>query len=495
MPLFLWVLCFSIFFIGVPRAGASSHTWVEVRSAHFRVITDVGEKRGIEVARHCEQMRAAFSILMPKANVDDPAPLLIFALRGEQEVDQLTTTQKRAARHAGVFIPGSDENLIVLDATGNPWHTLFHEYAHELLHSNSSNAQTWFEEGFADYFSTLRPEEKTVEVGRVPLGELEFLRGGGRLLRLSELAEVNQDSQIYNQNGPMQATFYAQSWLLVHYLFDHGLIGHSRDLFSMTGEGLPLEDALPRAFGVTQRQLEDALLSYAQGQQFRFFSLPWSPTRADSTEVKVLSEVTAAALTLEARQHCMQESSAGDVASLMAEYHGLLARDPGNPEVLRGMGILSMATGSYRESLDYLQEAVEKDGANPLNHHALSRLLNLMEMRDMEFAQGKAMAEHEAQAALALDPQYADAFFLLSSAEERQGKLEDAIDLVRRASALSPRVEAYKLALADIEIKRHEYPRAMALLQQLAKSRDSDIAQKAESFLSTNTQQSASGNK
>ena len=491
MPLFRRVLLSPVvLLLAITHARASDHTWRDVRSAHFRVITDAGESRGVEVVRRCEQMREAFSILMPQARVDDPAPLLILALHGEQEVDEITATQ-RSSRHSGVFIPGNDANFILFDATGNPWHTLFHEYAHELLHNNSSSAtQTWFEEGFAEYFSTLEPHEKTVELGRVPLGELQFLREKGKLMRLSELARVNQNSEIYNQNGPMQATFYAQSWLLVHYLFDRQLIGRAQTLFSMTGDGMPFEDAVPAALGKTRQQLEDELLSYAQGEQFRFFSLPWV-AEPEKVEVKSLSEVTALALKLEARQRCSYEHVKETAASFSAEYRRLLEQEPDNPDALRALGVALMNSGNYRESLHCLQKAVELDSHDARNHDALARLLNRMETSTAQLGEITATAEQQAQAALDLDPQYADALFIAGSAHARSGQLENAIALIRKASALSPRAEAYKLALADAEMKQRNYAPAVALLHQLSKSHDPEIAREAESFLSANTPQTA----
>lgn len=493
MPLFRWLLlspAVLLLALASPYARAADHVWQDIRSSHFRVITDAGESRGIEVVRHCEQMRAAFSILMPQARVDDPAPLLILALHGEQEVDEVTAAQ-RNSRHAGVFIPGNDANFIVFDATGNPWHTLFHEYAHELLHNNSSSAtQTWFEEGFAEYFSTLETHERTIELGRVPLGELQFLREKGKLMRLSELAKVNQNSEIYTQNGPMQAMFYAQSWLLVHYLFDRELIGRAQTLFSMTGEGIAFEDAVPAALGKTRQQLEDELLSYAQGEQFHFFSLPWA-AQPEKIEVKSLAEVSASALRLEAHQHCSPEYVKGNTGSFAAEYRRLLEQEPDNPDALRSLGVALMDSGNYHESLLYLQKAVELGGHDAHNHDALARLLNRMETNAAQLGETTITAEQQAQAALNLNPQYADALFIAGSAQARRGQLENAIALIRQASALSPRADAYKLAVANIEMKQSNYTPAIALLHQLVKSRDPEIAREAESFLSANTRQTA----
>ena len=43
-----------------PSAYAGEPQWMEIRSPHFSVVTDAGEKRGREVAMRFEQMRAVF---------------------------------------------------------------------------------------------------------------------------------------------------------------------------------------------------------------------------------------------------------------------------------------------------------------------------------------------------------------------------------------------------------------------------------------------------
>src|SRR5690242_955040 len=133
----------------LPLHSSDKH-WFEIRTAHFRVVTDLSSKRGVEVARRCEQMRAAFALLMNRAKTHDPAPLLIFALDGQKEVDDFAGDTNRG-KHAGLFLPGTDQIFILVDASGDPWHAVYHEYAHELLNANTSTAvQAWFDEGFAE---------------------------------------------------------------------------------------------------------------------------------------------------------------------------------------------------------------------------------------------------------------------------------------------------------------------------------------------------------
>lgn len=491
------VLFFGLFILGTAQAWASDSIWLQIRSPHFRVITNAGEKHALEVVTRCEQMRTAFLMLMPKATADDPAPLLIFALRNQQEVDDLAQGQVGKLRHAGIFLPGSDQSFILLDTSNEPSRTVYHEYAHELLHANTSaSVQTWFEEGFAEYFSTLKSSSKGIEVGQVPVSELQFLRQNGKLLRLSDLVRVNQNSDIYNHNGASQAAFYAQSWLLVHYLFDHGLINRAQPFFSAMAAGASLDEAMLDSFGIKPEKLENELLAYARGDKFRYFSLPAAVSdRSPDITMNNLNEVTASALELEIRSHVRIEGTKTEALQLAATYKSLLHRDPENVAALRGLGLAYLELGEYQSSFAPLRNAVQRDPNSAVNHHALARLLNAMDSAGLQDAHPEFSVEHEAQTCTSLEPHFADAYRIEASALASRGKFDEAIAMMGHAVALSPRMESYQLNLADLELRRHDYAPALALLHRLQNSHDPEVVKQAEYFLSSDVREAVpSGN-
>src|SRR3984893_15034759 len=137
---------------------AGEPQWVEVRSPNFSVVTDAGEKRGREVAMRFEQMRGVFGALLTKANVNLPVPLQIVAFRNTREMRQVAPLFKgKPTQVAGLFQGGTDRSFIMLDmSVENHWAVVFHEYAHELMNGNLHTATApWFEEGFAEYFSSI----------------------------------------------------------------------------------------------------------------------------------------------------------------------------------------------------------------------------------------------------------------------------------------------------------------------------------------------------
>src|SRR5258708_7764374 len=210
----------------VPPAYGDAPQWVEIRSPHFSVITDAGEKRGREVAMRFEQMRAVFSALMTKVNVNIPIPLQIVAFRNTKEFRQFAPLwHGKPTELAGLFQGGEDRSFIMLDmSVENPWRVVFHEYAHQLMNGVlSRQMDPWFEEGFAEYFSTIEVDNKEARVGKPPESAYLVLQQNN-MLKITDLLKVRQNSQTYNESGDHRTVFYAESDMLVHYIYDNHLI-------------------------------------------------------------------------------------------------------------------------------------------------------------------------------------------------------------------------------------------------------------------------------
>ena len=152
----LFAGCVLLSLLWVSPAQAAEK-WVEIRSPHFVVTTDAGEKRGREVALRFEQMRAIFGQIMLKDKVNIPVPLSIIAFRNNKELKQHGPLYNgKAVELAGFFQQAGDRDYILLDTSGEDnWPTVFHEYAHLLLNGNFPPSDAWFDEGFAEYFSTI----------------------------------------------------------------------------------------------------------------------------------------------------------------------------------------------------------------------------------------------------------------------------------------------------------------------------------------------------
>lgn len=245
----------------VPFALAAEPQWIEIKSPHFSVVTDAGEKRGRDAAVRFEQMRAVFGALMTKATVNLPVPLQIVAFRNGKELRQVVPLwHGKPIKVAGLFQPGPDRSFIMLDmSVENPWTVVFHEYAHQLMNGVlTAEIDPWFEEGFAEYFSTIEVDGKQARVGKVPEYEYDILREEG-FAKVADLLKVQHNSATYNESGDHRTIFYAESGILVHYLYDNGLIPKLATYFTLKiDKGLSVEDAVQQTFGMSAAQFDKA---------------------------------------------------------------------------------------------------------------------------------------------------------------------------------------------------------------------------------------------
>ena len=124
----------------------------------------------------------------------------------------------------------------------NPWSVVFHEYAHQLMNGNiSAPTDPWFDEGFAEYFSSIEVDSKQARVGKVPEIDYRILQQDG-FMHIADLFKVRHDSTAYNESGDHRTVFYAESAMVVHYLYDNNLIPKMAAYFEDVD--LPIADGL-----------------------------------------------------------------------------------------------------------------------------------------------------------------------------------------------------------------------------------------------------------
>ena len=122
-------------------AVAAEKPWIEVRSEHFRVISNGAEMDTRRVAREFEQMRTVFATQYPSMTLDSGSPFLVLAPRDEGSMKALIPSawKRKGAKPAGFFLHGWDRQYAVvqldLDRPG-AFQIVYHEYTHNILHQN-----------------------------------------------------------------------------------------------------------------------------------------------------------------------------------------------------------------------------------------------------------------------------------------------------------------------------------------------------------------------
>jgi hypothetical protein len=280
--------------LATPAPAAEPSPWLEIHSTHFTVITDAGEKKGKEVALRFEQMRAVFATLLMKDRLNQPVPLTILAFKNDKNYYQSAPLRQGRDNQAqpidvpGFFLPGEDHNFIVLNLfEEESWRAVAHDFAHLLLNYNypakaDGSSPGWFDEGLAEYFSSIRLDDRQYEIGgdpelhsaystdllenqrevRNPPKSLTELLSGQVWLALPDLLTMKHDTSTYTE-GTHHTLFYAQAWMTMHYLLHEKKLPETGTYFDLAeNQHVPVEEAIQKAYGVTSAQFDQAVKDY-----------------------------------------------------------------------------------------------------------------------------------------------------------------------------------------------------------------------------------------
>ncbi len=439
---------------------ARAQNWMEVRSPHFSVVTDAGEKRGRELALQYEQMRAVFGTLIQRPAVNIPVPVQIIAVRDNKGMRQILPWFKGKPTDAvGLFLGGEARNFILLDLSSEGrGTTVVYGFAHLLLQANYPPTQPWFDEGFAEYFSTIRVSNKQVRLGAPPQTLLDVLREN-KLLPVTELFGV--DAGILREDSSdRRLIFSAHSWLLVHYLIERKKLSETGEYFNLVqNQNLPIPEAFRRAFGMGPDELDRQLEAYRRGQvrQVTFEA----PPGLDAGGYQAAPLDQADTRTVIAELH-LNSPDYKDQA--LKEFEDVLATKPDHAGAHRGLGYAYLRKSQFEKAGQHFQRAAElsPNDASVLYNSALLR--NLSGKRDADAAwEMKDLLTK----AIGINPEFADAHSLLAAVFMMTQDVESAIASLKTAIRLSPRNPAYQLNLGQYYIAAQRWDEAETVLRRL----------------------------
>jgi hypothetical protein len=509
---FLCLICLAIL-SSTPAAGSAQPKWIRINSAHFSVLTDGSDKQGREVSLRLEQMRDIFAQLFMKTKLQLPEPLDVIALKSdEQYIRVAPLRQGRPISAPGFFLPGEDRNYIVLDLSArDSWRAVSREFALMFLNFNYPPTQDWFDEGFAQYFSSLRLEDNQASVGGDPTRNFPWNHG---LPGQSSSASDSAKSFAELLNGqwlPMPALFamkpgtagyspmfYAQSWIVMHYLISHDKLSDAGTYFGLVQiKKLPIEQAIHDAFGRTAAQFEQTVQDYfhsfpssspaleksrpganTSGTDEHRFPAPLGPDDVGSS----LQDVTDA-----------QGQSLVDEMSLRLKEHRqqgvkdlqTIISDPKTENVFayRALAWAHMESNEFEQASDELVRATELDARDPWVRYYLALLKFRVSQPNRQPFLGVSNMMQDLLAVLDWKPDFAEALNLLALARLQGGGIHSAREAIQVAIQFGPRNEQYLLNRARIELAGKQWDEATLLLNRLKGSSNLRIAQEARQSL------------
>ncbi|HWR35804.1 MAG TPA: tetratricopeptide repeat protein [Clostridia bacterium] len=461
---------------------AHAQQWIEVRSPNFVIATDGSDRQAREILNRFEQMRGVFASMFRRTKVNSPVPLSIVAFRSSKDLRAAGPVYNgKAVEVAGFYQQGEDRNYIALDLSSENNSVAFHEYAHTLLNSNYPRTQAWFDEGFAEYYASMKVSAKDVEIGQAP-PSASVLNQANSLTPMVDLFSVAHESNAYNESGHARQLFYAQSWLVVHWIFDNQKMNELGQYFDLSmNRKVPIADAIRQAFGMDAKQFDKVIYEYWRAGRGTMHRVPAPvPLELPSFTVSKLTDAQALAIVADLHAHVADHH-----AQAVEEFKQVLANDPNNPIAHRGVGLAYLRSGDFDLAAQHLQRAAQLNPNDSRAHYYYAVLLNRGSQTDVRIASKAQQILFELQRAVDLDQQYADAYHLLAWTSLLLDRPEPALAQMRRAVELSPRNEVYLLNLAQMQMFNNKYDDAKGLLQHLQNSQDSKIATQATEVLTS----------
>jgi tetratricopeptide (TPR) repeat protein len=455
----------------LPGFTRAADNWVEVRSPHFTVSSNAGEKQARRIANQFEEIRVIFHTEFATLRVDPGKPLLVIAVKNEDSMKVFLPDywiSKDRSRPAGMFVPGFDRMFAMLrtDVTGsgeNPYHSLYHEYTHAILRLNFRSLPLWLEEGLAEFYGNTSVESSEVGLGRVSSMELRTLQRS-QLIPIDTLMKVDQRSPLYNEKDRV-SVFYAESWALVHYLMmdpdarKSQLLGRYLKALDTTDDA---EEAGHQAFG-DLKKFETRIDDYARQPGFYFQKI--KPQTQFSEKDYTAREMTPAeVLTLEA-DFLEHTGHAKEVKPMLTQASGM---QPGLAEAMSCMG--------YFDYLQYDNEAAEREftQATQLNPKDFRAYYYLAQIRYRKNGYGEASTPEivtNLEKVTQINPDFAPAYAFLSVAYlQRKETKEKAVGAALQAVKLDPTALVYVVDLGSALIALNRDTDAKAAGAQLDKA-------------------------
>ncbi len=232
---------------------AAQAEWHRATSRHFIVYSDGSPQE----LRHSTEMLERYDALLRLMSIskpdEDSAKLVVYQLPNEADVAALSGISNAA----GFYTPGPLGPVAVAARTTayneynggdfKPLVVLFHEYAHHYMLQNYTAAYPpWFVEGYAELLgATTFEKDGSANIGNSATYRFWGLHYGQQM-PIRDLLDDSSEAQA----GRLTDPFYAEAWLLVHYLvFNDARSPQLHKYLAAFSQGTKSLDAAQQAFG------------------------------------------------------------------------------------------------------------------------------------------------------------------------------------------------------------------------------------------------------
>lgn len=195
--------------------AAARAAWTKAETEHFIVYGDIADFLVKDYAVRLSTFDTVLRVFNPPPPRAAPQKVEVYVVRSRKDLKRAWPEVSEDI--AGFWLSSADGVFAIAAAEEGPSQNdvLFHEYAHHYMHAYFPAAYpAWFVEGWAEYFMTTRIEPRSVIVGDYSRNRADWLFATAWLPMDQVLSKTT------DQAGDVvdRQLFYAQSWLLTHYM-------------------------------------------------------------------------------------------------------------------------------------------------------------------------------------------------------------------------------------------------------------------------------------
>jgi hypothetical protein len=465
--------CIFIFLAGL--AFGRTEKWLLVQTPVFTIVSAADEDETMAWAIKLEQFRRGMQQL---TGVTDEAllPATVVIFRRDEDFEPFRLRRPDGSRQevSGYFLTHGDYAYVAFSREHedeNTQHIIFHEGTHWFLHLVDGKRPGWLEEGLAEVFSTFEFNDGYISFGQPLPNHIVLLRQES-LKPIAGFVATDVKSLPYNEDL-RTSTFYAQSWLLAHYLIfskesaNTLRLGHCLELFD---QNAPPAQIFEQAFGCDYNQMDQRLYFYLADGKFSVLKLP---VKAEDVSRDITLRPASAADVAIALGNLM--AGVGDATEAKFYIDRAVAAAPGDPRVIEIMAQRALRDGDFEEAVSRYEQAAAAGSKNFrvwifLAEHCMHEAGLYEDLATADAAKARQSADYFEQA-IRLSPLYPHLYQQLALTVSAVGQVspEDG-DFLRKGLGLVPDDGIITAGLAACEIKNGQVDDGRQRLRTLIKS-------------------------
>lgn len=458
------LLCVVAALWAAPSAHAQEGAWLRAESENFIVYSRGRERPLREAVQRLEHFNDLLHEITGAARPETPVKLTIHLLRNHYDLLTVWPTAGQSILGFYTYQPESVSAFAIYNDSG--WEgvaqqTLFHEYTHHFMMQYFRTAYpSWYVEGFAEYLSTVEFTR-----GRTMVGKPSFMREAS-LVGLARMPLLPMQTMLgaMPEGQEERAQFYAQSWLMTHYMFSTPERQRAFNAYMRAiGSGGESVQSFETAFGVSLDEFRRQLGQYMRGT-IQYTVYPNRELAEDTITVTRMPRSADDLLLLNARMLRWR----GENAELSSQIAEIAAQFPGDAFAARSAAYAELIRNPTR-ARELVSPLIEADPQDFEAQYLMGRsFFEEAESADGDRDAAMAQARRHFVRAFRANPNHVPTLYYYVRSQSTYPMPDEVLDVLIQAHLLAPQVDEIRFNLAIQLLNSRRFPEAATLLRPIA---------------------------